>query len=318
LALGRLRRDGGRSVGYPSYNMGAFVRFAALFVLSAGAGCTVLLGLEDTPTITDGAVDASGTDADAVEPQNGDADSSIPPGADAAASEAYRALIMGDAPIGYWRFDETTGVQGRDETEGGRPAQYQGGFTLGVDGASGGSRAVRVDCSQLGRISLGTNFLFEGNAPFSIEVWFRPEGIDARYRRIFSTERAGSPRNGYTAWLRSLRLGTERFSDGSGTSAHFNEDIAQGCYHHLVVTYDGAVTLLYLDGESVAASEAPQVMAMGNGPFYWGYSAYAGPDCFVGSLDEAAIYDKPLAPVRVKEHHRALAGQPDVCPSLAK
>jgi len=70
------------------------------------------------------------TDAAGEAGKEGGADSSTD-----APSSVYRATVLADTPLAYWRLGETTGTVAHDETGNGHDGTYIGGYTLGQTGA---------------------------------------------------------------------------------------------------------------------------------------------------------------------------------------
>lgn len=139
-----------------------------------------------------------------------------------------------------------------------------------------------------------------GAAPRSVELWFnRTSTAD---QALFSY---GSPSNGaqFSARLTSatnLRLSAvspvRDFTLPYGTS--------DGVWHHVVVTYDGAVAQVYLDGTAITG----QTMALSTTLDATGFAAGAMPATgtmfFAGSLDEIAVYGQVLPAATILSHYR--------------
>ena len=76
-------------------------------------------------------------------PGDAPADASADSPADAPSS-VYRAAVLADSPLAYWRLGETSGTVAHDETGNGHDGTYVGGVTLGQPGALTGDANTAV------------------------------------------------------------------------------------------------------------------------------------------------------------------------------
>lgn len=74
--------------------------------------------------------------------------------------------------------------------------------------------------------------------------------------------------------------------------------LPQNRFSHVVVTFDGALPRLYVDGVLKKVGTKSADLATSSAIFRWG-------DGWIGALDELAIYDKALDAARVKAHFDA-------------
>ena len=97
-------------------------------------------------------------------------------------------------------------------------------------------------------------------------------------------------------------MGFEGWSNKTLLQAvYVDTQLSATMFTHLVLTHDGSVARLYWNGNAVNASKAATLGETAE-PATWGNG-------FIGSLDELAIYDKPLSATRVKAHYQAAPGQ---------
>jgi hypothetical protein len=233
-----------------------------------------------------------------------DAATTIEGGADASGgSDAYRDAVLADAPIGYWRLNETNGPIAKDEM-GRFDGTYGGACTFGVAGATRFGTAVAFDGASC-QVDLRANFLFQMNLPFSIEVWVVADA--GTYLHVFTHEARtnGAPTDGYALLLDSPTSAyAERFGIG-GASRTSDATLVPGRYVHLVTTYDGSTLALFVDGALSVKTTATAMMR--------DFSVHAFIGCagtsnfFKGKIDEVAVYDKALSATRVQAHHDAAA-----------
>src|SRR5512143_1315346 len=95
-------------------------------------------------------------------------------GSSDAGSSDYRSRVLEDSPIGYWRFDEAVTPVAHDASGHGKDGTYQA-VTLGETGAlSAADTAVALAGNSDSLVEFGQDFGFEGQAPFTIELWANP------------------------------------------------------------------------------------------------------------------------------------------------
>jgi hypothetical protein len=82
--------------------------------------------------------------------------------------------------------------------------------------------------------------------------------------------------------------------------------ITAGEWHHVVVSYDGAHALLYLDGHRVGQVDETGALRL-DGDLYVGHRPTATelPANFIGAIDEVAVYDHALESAEIGRHYSA-------------
>lgn len=251
---------------------------------------------------------AETTSGEAKGPGDGTAASSGEEGGPASPtspSSAYAASVLADAPVAYFRLEETSGAQAKDEV-GGAPATLFG-VKYAVTGADG-TRGVDLD-GETGYIDLGSRFSWGGRRPITFELWVEPRAVDTTYRRLLSTEEGmGSAREGWSVSLHSTYGPfVERYLNGTsdklgGVSAAL---LAPGALHHVVVAYDGAELRLHIDGVLHRRIDATRsLLETGRSLTIGKHATYSVP-YLAGVYDEIAVYDTALSAVRVRAHYDA-------------
>ena len=88
--------------------------------------------------------------------------------------------------------------------------------------------------------------------PFSFETWFKtPSG------GVILGQEVGVPFVDANGWVPGIYVGTdgklnvEVFWNGAATPVVSTQSVADNVFHHVAVTYDGAVEQVYLDGKLV-------------------------------------------------------------------
>lgn len=251
------------------------------------------VGEADVTTGTDGATDGSndGTSSEG----------SI----DASGLDPYPRAVLEDKPLLYYRFEETSGINVKDEV-GAFAAIINGNITRGAEGAFAKSLGISLN-GMTGWISAGGNgdFDFTGNQTFSLECWVKPDVMDSSFRHPFTKdyEDGSNIRQEYGVYVFQGRIVIERWVDDVGESAG-SGTLPVGQWYHVVGTYDAAQLALYINGALADTSPDTRSAKPKPTPLYVGAHE---PDYGVikGSLDEVAVYGTALTSQRVKAHYDA-------------
>jgi hypothetical protein len=227
---------------------------------------------------------------------------------DAAAGRDYPSVVIADAPRAYWRFDEVAGPRAADAI-GGADGTYLATPVLGVPGALAGSpsTAWRTDGPQ-GGMNAGRRFTFAGTSRFTLEIWFHPSVVDDAFRHVFqrkAVDAAGRQEVG--VFVREDRIVFQRYVDDVRIGAS-GPLPPLGAWHHLAAAYDGERLDLYVDGAAIATTADARPFSGAAGDLLIGTSEAAAIP-FLGTLDEAAVYDVALSGDQIRRHIEA-AGRP--------
>jgi hypothetical protein len=209
----------------------------------------------------------------------------------------YRAEVMTDGPVGYWRLAEASGSTAFDET-GALPGVYDGPVGRAVTGllssdldrAAGFTTGTSVDVPESSRLQLGSRF--------SLEAWIRPNSIPSPggWASIVTRPESYSLQfNGPLLEFTVIQNGSRRrLQAPAGT-------VVAGQTYHVVGTYDGAETRLYVNGAQVAGGTLTGAPSAGQSGLHIGsWESYT--EFFNGTIDEVAIYDSLLTGLAAKKH----------------
>ena len=215
----------------------------------------------------------------------------------------YRALVMSDAPVAYWRLGESSGTTAVDET-GGNDGTYAGGVSFGAAGAlfDDPNTAVDLDGSS-GRVSVPSVPELDLQSQVSIEAWVNPDTLTATRWIV----------NKGTVYFLYINWGTTYFGVHAAGGYQFitTTSITAGAWQHVVGTYDGANLVLYRNGLVVAEGPASGTISSTTAALFVGALDSAG-SFFDGRLDEVAIYDRGLSAAETLAHYeRGNGTRPD-------
>jgi hypothetical protein len=240
---------------------------------------------------------------------------------DATKASAYRALVMSDAPLAYWRMGAAIDGVIADETGRANHLVLQGGaqsFTLGVPGAiaDDDDPAVHFDgIAGFARALDGKPFNFPAGSSFTVEAWVRTVDIPQAFpfqHVISQTEDLGGERHGFSLFV------TPKITDAGATaSATFefnpNEGGAQTSvgkavtpakWTHLVGVATNATVTVYVDTTVGTARALKGMLGIANATFFLAASRDPA-NQFSGDVDEVAIYAKALPLDRIAAHSSA-------------
>ncbi|MGO8681064.1 MAG: LamG-like jellyroll fold domain-containing protein [Limisphaerales bacterium] len=248
-------------------------------------------------------------------------------------TDFYGRQVLSYGPVGYWPLQETNApVPGNWETNYGTlgklgNAYYACTNSSEVSFDQPGALAGTADpCVGLSGSSANPNsYAFVPRltpaltiqAPFTLEAWVNMANTGYG---VEIGEGGGTGLNG-GANLGGFQMGQGpqtaglqfqmNYYTGSGSSQNDEQETTllytAGEWYHYVVTYDGANSILYVNGRAIFTATSP------NAPDTWsplciGAGKWGGVDpirWFDGSLDEVAIYTNVLSELQVTNHFLA-------------
>jgi Concanavalin A-like lectin/glucanases superfamily len=141
---------------------------------------------------------------------------------------------------------------------------------------------------------------------FSLSAWFKTTSNFGSEASIvnkggFGTDSSGNNMN-YGIWFTS----SERIQGGFETSSGSNQyatstgSFNDGQWHHGVVTFDGAIVRLYVDGIQFGTKttfSSPETS--GNNPLKIGANSRSVSNLFTGSIDEVGVWNRALTNIEI-------------------
>ncbi|MFE6851736.1 LamG-like jellyroll fold domain-containing protein [Streptomyces sp. NPDC057674] len=240
-------------------------------------------------------------------------------------SQVYRSAVMGSAPAGYWRMDDTQGAaQAANQVNTGF-----GTYNNVIQGAEGpfgpgdASAATFDGSTSFVEVPYGP---LHAKADRSVELWFKtaepgvlmsdqarapndPLGAGAAYSPLLYVGADGKLRG---HWWSATGSGTTDF----GTTGTVTDDK----WHHAVLSAKGTTQTLYLDGVKQkdytgAANDQSTTRTFVGAGFGKGWISSPGDvSYFTGSIAEVAVHAKGLTDEDVAAHWSAYKASSGIAP----
>ena len=230
----------------------------------------------------------------------------------------FASTVAASAPLGYWRFSETSGTNAVNigslgavenatllttatfNAVGPRPADFNG-----FEAANTG-----VNLSGATGVLVPDNTAFDfGTGAFAVEMWFYPTNAAGR-GDLFTYKGTGGD---FGIHLSSQTAGKiSVYHNGFIGSA--GGAVVNNTWYHLVVTRNVAGTLTaYLNGAAILSGTDTQTMNIANALLFGGNhnGTPTSPGAtMAGRIDEAAIYGRELSAAEVFSHYQRAVSVP--------
>jgi len=235
----------------------------------------------------------------------------------------YAGTALADQPSFLWRLGENDPAQGAaDASPNGATGVYsppsaqlrEGGAVAGDP--SDALYATGYNSAAGPLPSVSSTSRVTGPQTFSVETWIRTRTRSGGKVVGFGDNQFGPSAN-YDRHLYMINTGQLIFGTYNGTTNTVSSTRAynDGAWHHVVATFGGAGTHLYVDGLEVAG----RADVTGAQPYdgYWkvGGDSLAGwpssaesqtsNKAFTGAVDEVAVYPGELTAAQVTAHYAA-------------
>lgn len=229
------------------------------------------------------------------------------------ASDAYRAAVMADSPVAYWRLGEASGSTAADET-GSYNGTYENTPTLSAAGAVTGNDAVTLNGTDE-YVSVAAAPISGTLSAWTLECWAKGAAQDGKYILSLGSSSSNNPVIAIASGLAvagqstgNLRPFVRDNSNSNtwgidGTEAYGTA--FDSAWHHLVLTYDGTTGKAYIDGSQVGSKNFSAPATTLNRTAIGALLRASPALYFSGSIDEAAIYNIALSAARISAHYDA-------------
>lgn len=202
--------------------------------------------------------------------------------------------LSGDL-ISYWKLDETAGITVSD-SYGSNNCTVQQGVTINQSGLIGKAASFVNTSGGLTTGKTASQLGISGNTSKSVSIWIKPNSsINGAYscgifnlgsaanQQQFGIKYYGSPAYWmFDSWYGAVRIGAN------------DNKLADGKWHHIVVTYNSANHTLktYLDG-SLATTDPSRTLNTGNTmPLSIGIGSQGK---YTGLIDEVGVWSRVLS-----------------------
>ncbi|MGW4458869.1 LamG-like jellyroll fold domain-containing protein [Streptomyces albidoflavus] len=216
-------------------------------------------------------------------------------------SSAYATTVQRSRPTGYWRLGDRLGAQAESPLGEELAGSYLSGSRPGAPGIFRDGDDTAASFDGEGAVEVPSEGLGAGTE-MSVELWFRttePGGV-------LLTQQNGEFGDTPTGWRPMLLIDADGILRGKftpdATSMLSKEPVTDGQWHHVLLTGNEAIQLLFVDGVYQSQSRSPVTTVRHPKVFVGGGYASSGWDGqtggyrnFRGDIDEVAFYDKPLA-----------------------
>lgn len=226
-------------------------------------------------------------------------------------SSNYLTTLQGDGPVAVYALNEITGTIADDTGGNAYQGTLNGGITQGTTGllvdAADSSKTAWTFNGSTGYVSLPTTLIPTGSGhAWSLEAWIKINSLPAS-NAFMAIVAIGTNANLQSAQIKLHNNGgTQRF-----LLSTFNGDIeagtpATGTTYHMVGTYDGTSTRLYVNNSLIAGPTAFTV-SLGTAYASIGADGASGSviDFFNGVIQYAAIYNVALSSTQISNHYHA-------------
>jgi hypothetical protein len=193
--------------------------------------------------------------------------------------------------VGYWAFDEGTGTTSADLSGHGATATLgsAAGWTSNTPTTGVANPFALASVQNPNSVATAPGTATDSLTAFTAAFWVRFDtpGTDVE-EQVFTLPGKVGVRMAHNSFNDSLYFDV-RTTATSFTLGFSPLPIADGTYHHLALSYDGANLRTYEDGTLLDTSSVPGTLASGNGVRF---SDPTHP--LIGSLDDVRVYDHAL------------------------
>jgi hypothetical protein len=232
----------------------------------------------------------------------------------------YPSVVLADAPLAYYRLDETSGTIAHDSSGHRLDGTYGAGVTHGAPGLIVGDGDAAASFSggawtHDGIVEVPPALMLEPSQSVSVELWMRQPVLNPDATILVDYGDPGpsvmqDPAYGLLIYKSAFNvfLWTD-VAEGGGPSFGPATQPTTNQVYHVVETFDGQSVRVFVDGVLSATMQVSGTLAFANqrgGLGIGGTTVGGAADVvFGGTLDEVAIYGFALSPAQVLKHFMA-------------
>lgn len=147
----------------------------------------------------------------------------------------------------------------------------------------------------------------------SAELWIRTTTNQSGYAYLLNRESQFSLRQSATGSVVASVV-----VDGQTRTIEATRQIHDGDWHHVALTYDGQVAILYVDGDIETSAEFPGTLNTAGSTLVMGNRAPNIPSSsFAGEIDEVAVFGEALDQSLIRVHAQQKAEMAITCESTS-
>jgi len=242
-------------------------------------------------------------------------------GSELLAGTGYQAMVEGDTPSWYFRFEEVAGTTAVHDSTFGTDMTIIGGVTINQSGAPATSKSYSFD-GATGSVVYGTEAAF--NVPISLEAWVYPTtygsgGVDFAPGGGIVISTGTYAFDGVQMFIANnghLKVRTHRgLGSGDVLIADSGQIVSLNSWSHIVVTIAAAVggnceIKFYVNGNVIAGTFSSPTCDANLGSTNWvgnatsqGAPFNTANSGFIGRIDEPAVYNSVLTSTQVSNHY---------------
>jgi hypothetical protein len=223
----------------------------------------------------------------------------------------YRASVLADSPLVYYRLGEPSGTVATDLGSAGQNATYVGSPTLGVAASMGdGDTAVTLNGSTQ-YANATNNAAFDLTGPMTIEARINPAAVGANSRFLAKDGAYGFGLH-TTAKLKFTTFGVKDYISVTAPTL-----TANGTWRHVAAVFDSAQDVtFFMDGvqyDTIAGTVNPSTSAS---PLIVGARSVSL-EFFNGTADEVVLYPAALSAAQILAHFNATPNSGVTWPTVA-
>ena len=234
--------------------------------------------------------------------------------ATASVTSSYVQTIQADGPIAYYRLSNLEGTVADDWSGNGHIGTIVNSPTLGVatlltDSAAPDTSdfAMTFAAASSQQITLPTSMVPTGSQPWSLECWFKVASVPPSGSHQTLMGWGGASGNQQFGVLNFASNGTTfQVVCSTDSGDILSGNLSTNTIYHVVGTYDGTNTRLYVNGSLVAG---PTAFTLSLTQTLCCIAAYApgsySNSFFSGTIDEVAFYTFALSSTQIATHYAA-------------
>ena len=226
----------------------------------------------------------------------------------------YAAVIAAADPVAYWRLDQadtnSPAVDAIGSFDGRYVATNGAVFTFGVPSGIPLETNLAVAVTNNARVIVPYALELNPAGPFTAEAWVQPSTLATNsvdWRCPFSSI-GGSGPSGWNFYQRPEDNKWQVLLWGNGginyTMVDTNDVIVPNNWYHLLLSYDGSLFNLYVNGALRASASWPAYVRNSIGASVFGRRADSSWNPFVGTIDDVAFYNKALTAAQIQTHYQ--------------